>query len=119
MTPRIGIGGLWHETNTFAPGLTELADFGAYGLAEGSSIPTVQDFVTGAAPDDSRGAVVAVFVSAVRAGQTAGPLLAGLVIATVGTSATFVAAAVIAACLLAVELLYRPEHHPVASTLGS
>jgi microcystin degradation protein MlrC len=36
MTPRIGIGGLWHETNTFAPGQTVLADFEAYGLADGS-----------------------------------------------------------------------------------
>jgi microcystin degradation protein MlrC len=32
---RIGIGGLWHETNTFAPGRTELADFEALVLADG------------------------------------------------------------------------------------
>lgn len=35
MSLRVGIGGVWHETNTFAPGRTELADFEAYGLADG------------------------------------------------------------------------------------
>ena len=35
MTARIGIGGLWHETNTFAPGLTSIEDFAAYRLADG------------------------------------------------------------------------------------
>ena len=33
-----------------------------YGLGEGSSIPTVQDLVAGAAPEASRGAVVAAWV---------------------------------------------------------
>ncbi len=36
MTWRIGVGGVWHETNTFARGRTELDDFGAYCLADGS-----------------------------------------------------------------------------------
>jgi microcystin degradation protein MlrC len=35
VTLRIGIGGLWHETNTFAPGRTVLDDFEAYRLADG------------------------------------------------------------------------------------
>jgi microcystin degradation protein MlrC len=35
LTLRIGIGGIWHETNTFAPGRTELADFEAHGIFEG------------------------------------------------------------------------------------
>ena len=35
MSLRIGIGGVWHETNTFAPGRTELPDFEAYRLADG------------------------------------------------------------------------------------
>jgi microcystin degradation protein MlrC len=34
-TLRIGIGGLWHETNTFAPGLTELHDFEEHAIADG------------------------------------------------------------------------------------
>lgn len=36
MTWRIGVGGVWHETNTFARGRTELDDFGAYCLADGA-----------------------------------------------------------------------------------
>jgi microcystin degradation protein MlrC len=35
VTIRIGIGGLWHETNSFAPGRTELPDFVSYRLADG------------------------------------------------------------------------------------
>jgi microcystin degradation protein MlrC len=35
MTIRIGIGSLWHETNTFAPGRTTLEDFASYRLADG------------------------------------------------------------------------------------
>jgi microcystin degradation protein MlrC len=35
VTSRIGIGGLWHETNTFAPGRTTIEDFEAYRLADG------------------------------------------------------------------------------------
>jgi hypothetical protein len=38
--------------------------------------------------------------------------------ATVGTSATFVIAAAIAAVLLVVELVYHPEHAPADSTLA-
>ncbi|MFN0043502.1 MAG: M81 family metallopeptidase [Alphaproteobacteria bacterium] len=35
---RIALGGLWHETNTFASGRTALADFRAYQYAEGAEI---------------------------------------------------------------------------------
>lgn len=75
-----------------------------YGLGEGMSIATLQDVVAGAAPDETRGSVVAVWVSAVRAGQAVGPLVAGVSLATIGASTTFVAAAgavaVIAAALV-------------------
>ncbi len=75
-----------------------------YGLGEGMSIATLQDVVAGTAPDETRGSVVAVWVSAVRAGQAVGPLAAGVSLATIGASSTFVVAAglvaVIAAALL-------------------
>ncbi len=48
----------------------------AYGLAEGATIPTIQDRVVGASADSVRAAVVALFVSGARAGQVVGPLLA-------------------------------------------
>ena len=35
---RIGIGGIWHETNTFAPGLTGLEDFRAWQFAAGQDV---------------------------------------------------------------------------------
>ena len=38
MKKRIAIGGIWHETNGFAAGLTELADFHAYQYAEGVAL---------------------------------------------------------------------------------
>jgi MFS family permease len=80
-----------------------------YGFGEGGSIPTVQDFVTGGAPDESRGAVVAFFVSAVRAGQTVGPLIAGVTIAAVGTGETFLLGAAVAGGLLVAEVFFtRP-----------
>jgi MFS family permease len=76
-----------------------------YGLGEGASIPTVQDHVTGSASDATRGAVVAVFVSAVRAGQTVGPLLAGASMVLVGTNGTFLLSAGVAGALLLVEVV--------------
>jgi MFS family permease len=49
-----------------------------YGASEGSLIPSLQDEAMEASPDEHRGAVVAVWVSAARAGQTVGPLIAGV-----------------------------------------
>ena len=46
----------------------------AYGLGEGGLIPTLQDLSVSLAPEAQRGAVVALFVSSARLGQTVGPL---------------------------------------------
>jgi MFS family permease len=72
----------------------------AYGFGEGASIPTLQDYVAGTSPDRTRGLVVAVWVSAVRAGQTAGPILAAVTLAAIGTGATFVAGGLVAAMMV-------------------
>ena len=56
MTLRIGIGGLWHETNTFAPGLTTIRDFADYRLADGPR--AVRDALAGTATEIG-GALVA------------------------------------------------------------
>jgi MFS family permease len=71
----------------------------AYGIGEGMSIPTVQDLVTSSAPQATRGAVVAVFVSAIRSGQAAGPLLAGVLLAATTPGAIFLWGALAAALL--------------------
>jgi MFS transporter, ACDE family, multidrug resistance protein len=82
-----------------------LAGAALYGLGEGIAIPTVQDLVAGSAPEASRAAVVALWVGAARAGQTAGPLLAGVGIDRIGTGGTFVAGACLAGALLLAQLL--------------
>jgi ACDE family multidrug resistance protein len=78
-----------------------------YGLGEGSSIPTVQDLVASRAPEQSRGAVVAIWVGSARAGQTVGPLLAAVSLAHIGASATFVAGAGVTATLLVAQIVGR------------
>lgn len=76
-----------------------------YGAGEGAAIPTLQDIVASSAPPASRGAVVATFVGVVRAGQAVGPLLAGGLIATMGTGATFVAGGLLALALFVVQVV--------------
>jgi ACDE family multidrug resistance protein len=71
-----------------------------YGGGEGLLVATLQDAVAGQAPPESRGAVVATWVGFARAGQTAGPVLAGAGLAA-GARWTFAAASVAAAGLAA------------------
>ncbi len=78
-----------------------------YGAGEGMCIPTLQDVVTGAAPPSQRGAVVAIWVGAARAGQTVGPLAAGAVFGAVGTGTTFVLGGGVAAGILVAQLAGR------------
>ena len=78
-----------------------------YGFGEGVFIPTLQDVVAGASPAAQRGAIVAVWVGAARAGQTVGPLGAGAVYGAIGTSATFLVGAAIAGGIVVAELVGR------------
>jgi MFS family permease len=84
-----------------------------YGLGEGMAIPTIQDVVSGAAPTASRGAVVAVWVGAARAGQTLGPLLAGVGLGSIGPGPTFVVGAGLSLVLLAWQALGPAARHRV------
>lgn len=74
-----------------------------YGVGEGLFIPTLQDVVAGAAPASQRGAVVAMWVGAARAGQTVGPLAVAGLYGAVGTGATFVLGGAVAATLVVAE----------------
>lgn len=76
-----------------------------YGLGEGAAIPSLQSIVAGAAPATSRGTVVAVWVGGVRAGQTAGPVLAGVALAELGAMGTFSAGAGLALALLVAQVI--------------
>ena len=75
-----------------------------YGLGEGVVMPTLTDVVAESAPDANRGAVLSLQVSAIRGGQSVGPLIAGLGIGLVGISATFALAGVFAAAVSLVAL---------------
>ncbi|MDH3754694.1 MAG: MFS transporter [Acidimicrobiia bacterium] len=76
-----------------------------YGLGEGLFIPTLQDVATSAAPTEYRGAVVAIWVSAVRAGQTVGPLLVVGLAGVASSSAIFVWGTVVAVIVLSIQIL--------------
>ena len=78
-----------------------------YGLAEGATIPTIQDRVVGASADEVRGAVVALFVSGARAGQVVGPLLATRVWERWPGGTPFAIGAGLAAATAVVLLLMR------------
>jgi MFS family permease len=80
-----------------------------YGAGEGAMIPSLQDVVVGESPTESRGAVLAVFVSGARAGQTVGPLLAGIGIGVIGAAATFVVGGAVAAALAVLLLVLAPR----------
>ena len=74
----------------------------AYGLGDGSAIPTMQDLMTGAAPDDQRGSVMAAWTMGVRVGQTIGPVSASALFGVTSTSTTMlIGAALFAAVALA------------------
>ena len=76
-----------------------------YGLAEGATIPTIQDRVVGASGAEVRGAVVALFVSGARAGQVVGPLLATRIWDRWPGGAPFAVGALLAAITAAVLLV--------------
>lgn len=76
-----------------------------FGVAEGALIPTLQDLNISGAPDEHRGAVVAVWVGAARLGQTVGPLLAGVGLSLVGSGTTLVIGSSVAAVIFAAAFL--------------
>src|SRR5688572_13509754 len=89
-----------------------------YGFGEGVFIPTLQDVVASASSPEQRGAVVAVWVGAARAGQTVGPLAVGALYGATSTGTTFVIGGALAATLVVYELIGRfgdPRHSPPAS----
>jgi MFS transporter, ACDE family, multidrug resistance protein len=78
-----------------------------YGMGEGGLIPILQDTAIGEAPAEHRGAVVAVWVSSARLGQTIGPLAAGLILASASTTAALWVGAGVAAAM-AIGIVFSP-----------
>ena len=58
----------------------------AYGFSEGLMIPTLQDLIAENAPDQFRGALLAIWTGAGRLGQTLGPLAISLALWGLSTS---------------------------------
>lgn len=76
-----------------------------YGFGEGALIPTLQDVLSAESSDEHRGSLIALWVGAVRLGQTVGSLLATVAIGVVGTGTTIVLGAGIAVVVVAVGTL--------------
>lgn len=115
------IGGGIVATGAFfligSAGLLLLVPVGAllHGASQGVLIPTLQDEAMASTPDQHRGAVMAVWVGAVRFGQTAGPLLAGAALAVWEPGTTLMVGASLGIIVLLAGLL-----GPVSrSTVGS
>lgn len=83
------------------------AAMGFYGLGEGLAVVPLQAYAASLAPAAHRGMMVAVWVSAVRGGQAAGPVLAGACLSLAGSRAAFVAGAGVAALLAGAVLVIR------------
>ncbi len=81
----MGLGSLW----------LLVAAAAVYGLAEGITIPTLQDIVAERAPEHLRGIILALWVSGLRLGQTAGPLVVGVAIGFWSTGTVLAGAGVL------------------------
>jgi MFS transporter, ACDE family, multidrug resistance protein len=86
------------------------------GASEGLLVPTLQDLAMDASSDEHRGAIVAVWVSSARLGQTVGPILAGLAIAAWGTATTLAVGSSVAVLIFLLGLFGplvddRHRHH--------
>lgn len=73
----------------------------AFGFANGITIPTILTILNGLTPGDYRAVFMSVNGMLLRLGQTLGPLLAGLIYATLGLDAAFWGSAALAAVMLA------------------
>ncbi|MFP4047263.1 MAG: MFS transporter [Bacteroidales bacterium] len=81
------------------------------GAGLGINIPTIFNLLTAIAPFDSRGAFMSVNSMAIRAGQTLGPLLAGLLFGLMGIKWVFWAGAILAFAFVLLIILIIPVYH--------
>lgn len=87
-----------------------------YGAGEGVFLPVIQDVATSASPDEHRGAVVALWVGAARAGQSLGPLLVAALSGVADTGELFVLGGGLAAVVLAIQLFGPIDEEAVAES---
>lgn len=80
------------------------------GAGLGINIPTIFNILTAIAPFDSRGAFMSVNSMAIRAGQTLGPLLAGLLFGLMGIKWVFWSGAGLAFVFILLIILFTPVY---------
>lgn len=81
-----------------------------FGTANGMNIPSFLVILTDFAPIEHRGAFMSINGMVLRMGQTLGPVLAGIVVTTVGIEAAFYAGAALALVVFGVLAAWlRPE----------
>ncbi len=103
----MGLGSLW----------LLVAAAAVYGLAEGLTIPTLQDVVAERAPEHLRGVLMALWVGGLRVGQTTGPLVVGMAIGWWSTETVLTLAGITVGCLAVALGASRilPSGRPMAS----
>lgn len=60
-----------------------------FGIAHGINFPSVQTLLASMAPLEQRGAIMAIYGSVLRLGQTLGPVLTGAVVGLLGINSAF------------------------------
>ncbi|HCW00445.1 MAG TPA: hypothetical protein DGK99_03440, partial [Acidimicrobiaceae bacterium] len=88
-----------------------------YGLAEGFTIPTLQDHVAEQAPEHLRGVLMALWVGGLRVGQTTGPLVIGVTLGLWSTETVLTVAGITVGCLAVAVASSRilPSGRPMLS----
>lgn len=81
-----------------------------YGAGEGALIPALQAAAMDEAPEAHRGAVIAVWASSARLGQSVGPLLAGALLAGMSTTGALWVGAAVAGTMIPLVVLTPVGH---------
>jgi len=105
LTYLIGFFAIPYATNIY--GL--LALLLIIGIGQGINVPTIFNILTSIAPIDHRGAFMSVNSMTIRAGQTVGPIIAGILFSLWGISWVFWAGAVLTAFFLLIIVLFVPS----------
>ena len=79
------------------------------GIGQGINVPTIFNILTSIAPLDHRGAFMSVNSMTIRAGQTVGPLIGGVLFSLWGISWVFWAGAIVASFFILVAMLFIPS----------
>jgi MFS family permease len=77
-----------------------VAPVALFGMAQGIFIPNIQNYLGRLSSMENRGAVMALYGSAIRLGQTLGPFSMGLAFPLVGLNGVFFLCAMIALALI-------------------